>query len=462
MPSQIAKYLGLTIDTEAGKVFPSLARVEKFLTVAETFCTMDAPPAWLWQVILGHLASLERLVPHGRLRMRSLQWHFKAHWSPESDPPFLPVPLPREVKRYLSWWMVRDHLLIGSIRDTCSGSSPAFGRILFGVGRSPPRSTRVRVVVGPGEVVARQSSRDEGSVLGPSGILRRCHRSSRDSDVQQLDGRGVRQQARGSGFLGPMLVGQPPSEMDGEFRRPSRCEVSSRTRQCPVGSPQLSRASCRNRVVSSPSGGDVTASHLGQSVDRHLCDVPQRKTAPVLLARPGSPGRLRGCVSSSLGRPGPVRVPSLSSDRSGGRPCPRVITPIDNSGRTPLAREGVVRRPVASTDPTTSRPALVGQSASAVSLQSLPPRRPRAEPSRVATLKRHFRKSGFSGRAAGVLSGCLRSSTSRFYQSRWQIFCGWCRGRVVAPVNATVPVVVDMIIFYSIALTAIFSFKRAA
>ena len=74
---------------------------------------MDAPPAQLWQVILGHLASLERLVPHGRLRMRSLQWHLKAHWSPESDPSSLPVPLPREVRWDLSWWMVRDHLLMG-------------------------------------------------------------------------------------------------------------------------------------------------------------------------------------------------------------------------------------------------------------------------------------------------------------------------------------------------------------
>ena len=111
--SQTAKYLGMTIDTEAGKVFQSLARVEKFLTVVESFCTMDAPPAQLWQVVLSYLASLERLVPHGHLRMRSLQWHFKAHWSPESDPPSLTVPLPQEVRRDLSWWMVRDHLLTG-------------------------------------------------------------------------------------------------------------------------------------------------------------------------------------------------------------------------------------------------------------------------------------------------------------------------------------------------------------
>ena len=64
----------------------------------------------------------------------------------------------------------------------------------------------------------------------------------------------------------------------------------------------------------------------------------------------------------------------------------------------------------------------------------------------MAALKRHFRKSGFSGRAARVLSGCLRESSSRLYQSRWQIFCGWCRGKGVASVNATVPVVVDFLI----------------
>ena len=58
VPSQAVKYLRMTIDTGAGKVFPSLARVEKFLSVAERFCTMQSPPAQLWQVILGYCKTI--------------------------------------------------------------------------------------------------------------------------------------------------------------------------------------------------------------------------------------------------------------------------------------------------------------------------------------------------------------------------------------------------------------------
>ena len=236
---------------------------------------MDAPPAQLWQVVLSHLASLERLVPHGRLRMRTLQCHLKAHWSPESDPPSLPVPLPREVKRDLSWWMVRDHLLTGVRFGTpapdlhlysdasCSGwGAHLLNQHVSGVWSDQEKLLHINLL----EMKAL--------FLGSSGFSRRCHRSSRDSDVRQLDGRGVRQQARGHGVPGPVLVGQPPSEMDGEFRRPSRCEVSTRTHQCPGRRPQSSQASSRDRVVSPPSGGEITASRVGQSVDRPLCDVP--------------------------------------------------------------------------------------------------------------------------------------------------------------------------------------------
>ena len=447
VPSQSAKYLGMTINTGAGKVFPSLARVEKFLTVAERFLFHAIPPS---SALAGDSGSPGIAGAVGSSRSSS-----DALLAVASEDAVVPQVRPSLASGGFAGGSETGSVLVdgegspvdgGSIRGTCTGSAPVFGRVFVGVGCSPPRSKRVRGVVRPGEVVAHQSSRNEGPLSGSSSFSRRCSRSPCDRDVRQLHGCGVRQQTGGHGFQVPVFVDQPPSEMDGEFRRPSRCEVSTRRVQRPGRCSQPSRASCGDRVVSPPSGGESTSSCVGQSVNRPVCDLPQREAAPVLLACPGSPGRLRGCVSSSLGRPGSVRVPSLCSGRSGDRPRPAVVACRDDSGRASLAREGVVRRLAASSDPTTPGSALLGQAASATPLQSVPSRRPRAEPSRLATLKRHYRKSGFLGRAARVLSGVLRESSSQLYQSRWKIFCGWCRGRGVAPVNATVPVVVDFLI----------------
>ena len=431
VPLQSAKYLGMTIDTSAGKVFPSLARVEKFLSAGDSgspgFAGTVGSSRSSSDALLA-VASEDALVP--RVRPSLASGGFAGGSETGSvlvDGEGSPV----------------DG---GSIRGTCARSAPVFGRVFVGVGCSPPRSKRVRGVVRPGEVVAHQSSRNEGPLSGSSGISRRGQRSPCDRDIRQLHGCGIRQQTGGHGFPGPVFVDQPPSEMDGQFRRPSRPEVSTRRVKRSGRCSQPSRASCGDRVVSPPSGGESSSSCVGQSVNRPVCDLPQREAAPVLLACPGSPGRLRGCVSPSLGRPGSVRVSSLCSGRLGDRPRPAVIACRDDAGRASLAREGVVRRLAASSDSTTPGSALLGQAASATPLQSVPSRRPRAEASRVETLRRHYRKSGFSGRAARVLSGVLRESSSRLYQSRWRIFCGWCRGRGVAPVNATVPVVVDFLI----------------
>ena len=200
-----------------------------------------------------------------------------------------------------------------------------------------------------------------------------------------------------------------------------------------------------DRVVSPPSGGERPASSLGLAVDRPVSDELQLEASPVLFPCPGSPGSLQGCVPLSLGQPGPVRVSALSSGRKGGGSSQRDSQSLHNSGRPPLARKGLVRRP-SLTDPTTSGASMVGPVVATAPLQQVPQRRPCAEPSRVATLQRLLQKLGFSRGSAVQMSGCVRTSTSRLYQVKWMFFCCWCRGRGVAPVNATVPLIVDFLV----------------
>ena len=74
----------------------------------------------------------------------------------------------------------------GSFRP-CSGSSPVFGRISVGVGRTP-RSVCVRDLLGAGEFSAHQYPGDEGPVPGLAVLPGDGYRSSCDRDMRQLDG----------------------------------------------------------------------------------------------------------------------------------------------------------------------------------------------------------------------------------------------------------------------------------
>ena len=113
-------------------------------------------------------------------------------------------------------------------------------------------------------------------------------------------------------------------------------------------------------MVSPPSGGEGPALPLGLAVDRSVRDEFQRQASPLLFPRPGSSGRHRGCVSPSLGQPGSLRISALSSDWTGGGLSQRDPKSLHDSGRPPLAGEGVVRGPSPSTDPTTSGASVVG------------------------------------------------------------------------------------------------------
>ena len=154
--------------------------------------------------------------------------------------------------------------------------------------------------------------------------------------------------------------------------------------------------------------------------------------------------------SSSLGQPGPVSISTLSSGRKGGGSSQRDPQSLHDSDSRPhpppphLAREGVVRRP--SPYPTTSGASVVRPVVVAAPFQQVPQQRLCAELSRVATLQHFLRKSGFLRGSTVEMSSCVCTSTSQLYQAKWMLFCGCCRGRGIAPVNATVPLIVNFLV----------------
>ena len=105
-PSQVVQYLGVVIDEQSFMASPSPNRVSRLRSTAGEFLRSAAPPASLWQSLLGMLSSLSHLVPGGRLRMRSLQICLHRSW--DRLDPSARVAWSPDCLRDRQWWLHGD------------------------------------------------------------------------------------------------------------------------------------------------------------------------------------------------------------------------------------------------------------------------------------------------------------------------------------------------------------------
>ena len=289
-PSQLLEYLGMTIDTVAARAYPTLPRIDKFIATARKFLSRRDPPAQRWQVLLGHMSSLEKLVPRGRLKMRSLQWHLKSHWSPERDPPGTPVPAGRGGPLLVDG--ERPPTRGDTLRNPNSGPPPILVCVPSGLGSSPPRPVSVGSMVTPGELVTHQSPGVEGPVPGTPCVQAPSHRPPGDSDVRQFDCSRLCEQAGGHSLRLPLLVDRATSPMDGIQQSPTGSEVPAGTVQRPGGPTQSPQPGPGCGMVASPTGSEGPTAYVRVPHTRPVRNTSQCQVAPVLLPDPGSPGPL--------------------------------------------------------------------------------------------------------------------------------------------------------------------------
>ena len=101
-PSRLITYLGIRIDSQTFRASATPLRIEKFFSTAEEFLSSKVQCAKFWRVLLGHLASLSRLVPNGQLRMRALQLALSRGWDFRDKEVLVPRDLPS--RDDLRWW----------------------------------------------------------------------------------------------------------------------------------------------------------------------------------------------------------------------------------------------------------------------------------------------------------------------------------------------------------------------
>ena len=113
-PSQIYHFIGILFNLIIGTAQPTPARVDALLDLAAIFLESPTQPAGRWQQLLGHMTSLEKLVPRGRLHMRPLQFCLQEQWNQHFQSQSHLVTLSEDARMSLYWWAHRPHLEKGT------------------------------------------------------------------------------------------------------------------------------------------------------------------------------------------------------------------------------------------------------------------------------------------------------------------------------------------------------------
>jgi hypothetical protein len=114
VPAQQITFLGMDIDLASARVVPTEKRGSKFTLLASKFLINTAPTAVNWQILLGHLSSLEKLVPRGRRYMRPLQWNLSKYWDQTTARKSCQIPILTETRLALEWWIDPKNLYRGN------------------------------------------------------------------------------------------------------------------------------------------------------------------------------------------------------------------------------------------------------------------------------------------------------------------------------------------------------------
>ena len=447
-PSRSVEYLGMVIDTVSARAFHTEARIQKFLSLARKFLAQPSPPARRWQMLLGHMLSLEKLVPRSRFRMRSLQWHLKSNWSTETNPPHLPLPRSRQVDRDISWWMTRNHLFRGGggggtpphppeLRLYSDSFRSGWGAHLLdhsasGLWSDQETSLHINILEMKTLFLALQTFRD---VITNQRVTAMCDNSTVVAYVCKQGG----------------TVSDSLCELTGLLLHWTETHnILLKARYLPGQSNVLADLlSCRNQVLAaewsllpqvakkiirtwgSPTI-DLFVTHLNAKLPLYCSLIPDplavfedafRRLWNHLDVYAFPPfnlvdrvvARIRETPNLSM-----TLIAPLWPEKSWFADLLLLLTPLGTTG--------------------------VGPPSMPTPLPSVPRRRSRPEPSRMETVKRLLRKSGLSRRASRQLSLYVRESTACLYPSQWLSFCGWCRGRSITPIDATIHVIVDFLI----------------
>ena len=112
-PTQVFSFAGYKYHLDSALVKPTQERWLKLQDLILRLKSKDVLTARCLMLLIGLLASTEKMVPEGRLHMRPFKFHLKEHWRyPQSLDSLLPWT--EAISAHLDWWQNPTNVMRGA------------------------------------------------------------------------------------------------------------------------------------------------------------------------------------------------------------------------------------------------------------------------------------------------------------------------------------------------------------
>ena len=306
--------------------------------------------------LIGLLASMEKMVPEGRLHkvMRPFQFHLKEHWRyPQSLDNLLPWT--EAIAAHLDWWQNPSNVMRGVDLHPKDQYPTLYRRFKRRLGCSLRSKFYKGSVVRPGTKATHKRSRIEGGLPGPSKLQGPVPESNSASCNGQLNSGSLHEQTRRNSLSRNVRSPVEDHDMVPSLSHNIKSQTHSRVSECD-GRPSIQvKPSAVNRMVTTSAGVQTDLSKVVQSSCRSICHSAEPQTSTVRISYPRPKGLGHRCSEHKLDESHCLCLPSYGS-RSQGDPKDQAMPLPDHRNSPRLARDALVLGPSAALnrDPTTT------------------------------------------------------------------------------------------------------------
>ena len=447
IPSQVSTYLGIELDTSVGLARPSLKRLTNWLSVAEGFTAQQSPPAVQWLQVLGHLVSLEKLVPYGRTRIRPIQWQLRLQWNQSKERSSKLIPLDLQSRLAILWWTNRENLRrgvpVGIIDVECylytDSSTQGWGAHLqdltaSGIWSQDQAQLHINVLelqaiwlglrafsqrVENTRVALMSDNTSAVAYLRNQGGTKSLAMNDLATDIC------LWAEKRGMTLVPRYLPGHLNVLADHLSRRGQILKTEWSLNQTVAD--RIFRAWGRPFV-------DLFALGKNTKLAIYVSPIREETSWKVDSLVQNWDGPVRVCVPSDK--------PDKGLSKQGqNRKC------RDRPNSASLAQPGMVSGPPRSLNRLSNISPTSAETAQADLLTPLSSASVASQPSRLEVIKGFHKERGFSEAVAQRLAISQRQSSAVVYESKWKVFGEWCHVKQIDPVKATVQQLADFLIF---------------